>query len=207
MPSDFEINNIWATSTPVMVAENVTVPSGQTCRAKRLGMEGLIESGILGDADSLTAFVGRKYIIQHKGGKGKPDTEELNVGAVLKDPDALKKMVMLCDRALPVVVEQPEVKLHFVDAADGSTVMIPPDGSPVTVDGKRHKRDKGAVYTDQVGLEDKVFLFNFAVGGTRDIERFRGESAAAMAGVGHGEDIPRPAKRTAGGPRGAKTRR
>jgi hypothetical protein len=189
MPSttdQFEVNNVWASAAAQDVSESLTLPSGQTCRAKRLGMEGILAAGILGDADTLTAFVDRKHVRKVRGGKG-ADTEEIDMKSILKDPTALPKMVMLCDRAVPLIVEIPQVLLHFKDNADGTTTKIPVD-----------ERESGAIYTDMITLEDKIFLFSFAVGGTRDIESFREQSARAVAGVADGESVSVPTERPAG---------
>ena len=45
------------------------------------------------------------------------------------------------------------------------------------------RRKHGVVYCDMVDLDDKLFLFNYVVGGTRDLERFRQESADALGGL------------------------
>lgn len=175
-------NNVWANKTPSGVAEDITVPSGQTCKANRLGMEGIIRAGLLGDADTLTAFVGKQHIIKHRGGK-QADNDELDMRSVLADPEAFGKMIRLCDQAMPVIVVEPRVELHYKD--DPANVI------PV------EEREDGVVYTDQIDFQDKVFLFNFAVGGTRDIERFREESNRAVDDLADEPVVPHPAKRPA----------
>lgn len=190
----FEVNSVWATNTPQGQTENITVPSGQTCRAKRLGMEGLMAAGILGEADSLTEYVGRKHMKQIRGANGTPDGEELNLKSIMGDPKALQALVMMTDRAMPLIVMEPPVLLHFTEDAKGVTTRIPED-----------QREAGKVYTDQLGLEDKMFLYQYAVGGTRDIERFRSESKTAVGDVADGANVSRPAKRPARG-KGRTTR-
>jgi hypothetical protein len=56
------------------------------------------------------------------------------------------------------------------------------------------ERDPDVLYADDVEIDDLIFIFQFAVGGTRDLEQFRGEQAAAVAAVLHGDDLPRKAK-------------
>lgn len=192
------VNNVWGQAQPVNITTTLTLPSGQVCKAKRLGMEGILAAGLLGDADSLTSYVGRKHVRKVKGGKG-PDTETVNVRTIAADPEALKRVVFLVDRATPHIVSEPEVLLHFEfldePAENGAmTRMIPPED-----------RVEGGIYTDMVGLEDKMFLFQFAVGGSGDLERFRSESEAVMEDVPDGEDVPRPA--LAGTPSGGGGKR
>ena len=175
------INQVWAQAQAVNTAATLTLPSGQVCKAKRLGMEGILTAGLLGDADSLTAYVGRKHVRKVKGGKG-PDVETVNVRTIAQDPEALKRVVFLVDRATPHIVAEPTVHLHLEFLDEGGTRMIPPE-----------ERVEGGIYTDMIGLEDKMFLFQFAVGGSGDLERFRSESATVMEDVPDGEDVPRPA--------------
>ena len=44
-------------------------------------------------------------------------------------------------------------------------------------------------YADMVDVNDKMFLFNFVVGGTRDLETFRGGLDSAVGGVEAGEGV------------------
>jgi hypothetical protein len=178
-PTDPQINNVWGQAVPVDTSVTITLPSGQVCKAKRLGMEGILTAGLLGDADSLTAYVGRKHVRKVKGGKG-ADTEAVNVRSLANDPEALKKVVFLVDRATPHIVSEPKVHLHLEFLEDGDTRMIPVE-----------EREEGEIYTDMIGLEDKMFLFQFAVGGSGDLERFRGESEAALEDLSDGEDVQR----------------
>jgi hypothetical protein len=174
MPSDneeFQVNQVWATSTPVDHTVDLTVPSGQKCRAKRLGLEGIIATGVLGDADTLTGYVDKKHINKTKDG------EKLNVASIMKDPRALDDLLSLVDKTVPHIVVEP--KVHPVPA-------------------KLEDREDGTVYVDMVGLEDKMFLFQWSVGGTGDIEAFRSQSADTVAGVGDVEGLPRAARRAAG---------
>src|SRR3954468_1066631 len=177
MPPTNDVNNVWASATPVGTTEFITLPSGQTCHARRVGMEGIMSAGLLGDADSLSSYVGTKHIRRVRGGK-KADGEVINARSIATDPEALKRIIFLVDRAVPVIVAQPVVMTHFEYQDDNTTKMIPAE-----------ERVPGQVYTDMIGLEDKMFLFNFAIGGTRDLERFRSESDAAVEDVPDGEDV------------------
>jgi hypothetical protein len=174
------VNSVWATAIPINTTELITLPSGQTCYARRLGLEGIMTAGLLGDADSLTAFVGTKHIRRVRGANKKPDGEEVDGRSVMQDPEALKRIVFLVDRATPMIVSDPVVHTHFRYLDDGTTQMIP-----------QEEREPGQIYTDMIQLQDKMFLFNFAIGGTRDLERFRNESASAVEDVPDGQDVPR----------------
>ena len=145
----------WGSS--VSQYEDLTFPSGQVALVRRPGMQGLMKAGILHSMDSLTPFVA-----QHKDAASGRKPKELGFEEVLKNPKMLDEMVHILDRVLTYCVVKPEIQ------------MTPND---VT------RRQPNVVYADQVELDDKLFLLNFAVGGTRDLERFRIESEAAVGSL------------------------
>lgn len=164
-PESFVPNNVWGSATPAGVEEELTLPSGQTCRARKMSIEGMIESGMLADADVLTAKV-QKHTRKVKGAKGKADGEELNQLSLLKDPSAMKSLTTLLDRALPAIVTSPPVKMHYVTTRVGKTEVtkvVPPED-----------REEGFVYTDQIDFADKMHLFDWAAGGLASMLSFRG---------------------------------
>jgi hypothetical protein len=183
------VNNVWGSSVAEGTTVFLTTPSGQTCHAERMGLPGLVKAGVLGEADSLTAFVDKKHIKRVRGGKGVEDHDEVNMESILKDPDQLGKIIMLVDRTLPLVVKDPIVRKHFVD------LDKPDEGGNLTRRIPDDERESGVVYTDQIGLEDKMYLFNWTVGGTADAERFSDQTAGAVATVEHGQGVPRSTKR------------
>lgn len=168
--NDFTPNSVWASSAPAGISEELTLPSGQTCLATRLGIEGLLSAGILTEADSLTATV-TAHTRKVKGGKG-PDHTKLDEQSLLRDPTALKSIIGLADKALPIIVQSPSVMLHYVTDPDGSTRMLTAE-----------ERKPGQVYTDMVELGDKMFLFDWAVGGLVAMTNFRQDSGSDVGGV------------------------
>lgn len=192
MPSTDEttINDVWLQQHKTGPAvELITLPSGQTCKAKRPGLEGLMLSGQLLQLDTLTSVVDRQHVRRVKGGHG-ADHDEINAASLMKDPESLKRILRLADSLLPQVVVEPQVVLHWTTDAAGVETNLPLEG-----------RDPNLVYTDYVSYEDKMFLLQYAVGGSRDVDRFREESQAALGGVAPGEGIPRKTKRPNAGKR------
>lgn len=169
--------------------EEVALPSGNTCVAKRPGPAALLQNGMMPDA--LLPIVQEGI----RSNKGLPPekTEEL-----LKDPKSLAGMLDAMDKMLVLIVVEPEVKYHR------RTVMDPVTNEPKRLSNgdeawetiPEDERDEDLLYTDEVDLEDKTFLFNFAVGGTRDFERFRAEQRAAMGDVDPQPEPARSPKRT-----------
>lgn len=101
---------------------------------------------------------------QMNGGKGKglPPQAENN-------PTLLKQTITLVDRIAVHIVVKPEITPDPANPAD---------------------KEIGKIYPSSIALEDRMFLLNYAVGGSRDIARFREELAERVASVDAGEDVP-----------------
>jgi hypothetical protein len=72
--------------------------------------------------------------------------------------------------------------------------VVEPKVHPVPPNGE--ERDDELLYVDEIDFDDKVFIFQFAVGGTRDVEAFRKELSAYVAAVSDDETdavSPQPA--------------
>lgn len=160
-PGDKYAPNAWLASG-VGQMEDLTVPSGQTCLVRRPGLEGLIKAGVLRNVDNLSAIVNERHVKKSKKGA----QSSVNVDSILQDPQALESIMHTVDKAVCYCVVKPEI------------VMAPND---ITL------REQGVVYTDMIDIEDKMFIFNFVVGGTRDLETFRGGLNDAVGGV---DDLP-----------------
>lgn len=108
-----------------------------------------------------------------------PDLEGMQ-----KDPAMLLKVMELMDNITVYCVVEPEV-------------LPVPDGG--------EERDPEQLYADEVAMEDKLFIFQYGVGGTKDLEKFRTEQASALESLSTGTAVARPAKRATRPP--AKRRR
>lgn len=180
MPSDFTPNAVWSSADPEGQTEELTLSSGQTCLAKRVTVTGLIESGILTQADSLTAVVDQ-YTRKVKGGKGIADGTPVIDSALLRDSATISAMIMMADRSLPAIVISPPVALHFKDVTVGKTTVT----KALTPAERKDIQDArpGVVFTDQIGLDDKMELFEWGVGGLKAFSSFRREPQADVGGV------------------------
>lgn len=174
---------VWGSTPGTTELTPITVPSGQRALVRRPGMEGLIGAGVLMEVDNLTALVDRKHVKRIKSGQS--ITEEIDTASLMSDPGELTKIMRIVDRTLPYIVVRPEVRLHFTELEDGTI-------QPFTADEREQQRASGftGVYTDQIDIEDRMFLFSFGVGGSSDLERFRRESEAFVDGVDDEPDVP-----------------
>lgn len=152
-------------------------PSGQTCLVRRPGVEGLVREGVLHNLDTLTSLVQTEHIDRVSGKKvQQPRDDEQIMKDLLDNPAKMDSAFHMVDRVVCAVVVKPEVE------------MAPNDPT---------RRRPGMVYTDMIELEDKLFILNFAVGGSRDLERFREDTNRYVAAVDDGGQVPRASKRAA----------
>lgn len=150
------------TSKPIELA----LPSGNVCLVTRPGVRGLIKAGLLDSLDSLTGLVQRELLDSND-----PKKQAQAAQQILADPAKLEEGLAIIDKAVCHAVQAPTV------------LMPPPEGE---------ERDPDAVYVDEVDDEDKTFIFNFIVGGTRDIEQFRQETQGRLGSLSAGQDVQVP---------------
>lgn len=141
----------------------VEVPSGNTCLVQNPGMQVFMEQGFI--PNSLLAIVQESM---ETGNAPNLTTEDL-------DMEKMKDMLTFMDAVVCFCVLEPKV-LPVPKYDDGTLQPL-------------HERDEDQLYVDEVDMEDKSFIFQLAMGGTRDLERFRQEQAAAMASLSAGEEL------------------
>ena len=69
---------------------------------------------------------------------------------LMRDPKAVSEMIGMVDKIMPHIIVSPVVRLHYTETTVGKT--------KVTKVIPSEDREEGIVYTDQIGLEDKMFL-------------------------------------------------
>lgn len=162
---------------------DLDLPSGEVCQVKRVGVQGLMEAGLLDSVDSLTAIVQGDTIPK---AQGKP---QVNVKEILDDPSRLDTMMEMADRVVIFAVTQPVLHPIKVPAIDEETGEPKVDGAgePVMRILGLEERDGDKVYIDYVDDMDKMYIMNFVMGGPKDLQRFREETEAALGGLSAGE--------------------
>lgn len=153
----------------------VDVPSGNKCRARQNGLQAFLKAGII--PNSLVPVVTKAM----QSGMP-PDLSQLE-----KDPQKVNDAVILMDRVVVEIMVEPRV-LPVPPQEDTTSEFYNPD----------FERDEESLYVDQVDLMDKVFLFQWACGGTSDLETFRREADESMGRTRPRQNVRQPAKRTAG---------
>ena len=85
--------------------------------------------------------------------------------------------------------------LDFMDTIDSVCLdcVIEPKLHPANDEEGNYirpsERDPDLLYVDEVDEDDKIFVFNRAVGGTADLTQFRQELAAGMESVSSSKDV------------------
>ena len=194
----------WATEPTI----DLEVPSGQLCLVRRPGVTGLIRAGILDSLDSLTGMVQTEHIDRVEREKsGKTITPE-DIASLQNNKERLTEALDLMDKVLTHVVIEPRLYLPFeydeeagkyilmarLDKQTGAQQVI--DGVPATdmVPIADDNRVPGRAYTDMIDVVDKVFIFQFVVGGVSDLETFRKEFEGSLAGLETVTGVPRAAE-------------
>lgn len=96
----------------------------------------------------------------------KPQQNE--VAELIMDPTGIAEMLDFTDRIVLACVVEPAL------------TPAPPKGS---------ERDSSVLYVDEVDLEDKLFIFQWVMGGTRDLEPFREAIAEGLESVPSSPDV------------------
>jgi hypothetical protein len=157
------------------------VPSGNVALVRRLGLQVFVKKGVI--PNSLMPMVNKA--ISSGEFDVKDELEGLNE-QMLEDIIALYDAILLECVVEPHVSPVPLLSQVHVDAG-----LCGPDdiGNPVPY----ALRDQEELYVDEVDFQDKVFIFQWVVGGTRDVESFRAEQDAAMDALRSSGEVVAPA--------------
>ncbi len=113
-------------------------------------------------------------VIQGSVNSKKRSNKEL-MDSITDDPKAIIDLFSMVDKYVTLVAIEPQVNM-------------PPENPIDRIDS--------LLYTDEMDQADKMFLFQRAVGGTTDLESFRGELAAGVDLVQQRENVVVPPKRS-----------
>lgn len=152
------------------VGEDLLLPSENVALVKRPGPAVLLGEGIV--PDELMPIITDAV---NKGKGLRPQQQK----EILESANGLNMMIEMIDKVTALVVIEPKALYHKREILNedgegtGKWEVIP-----------EHDRDSEEyIYTDEVDLDDKMFLFQYAVGGTRDHVRFREESQRGMGDI------------------------
>lgn len=168
-----------ATHTPRVWGKNkyqdLTVPSGELCRVRRaVGPDVLVKLGIMDQLDSLSAIVSTDHVARVQG---LPQLTDKQLIEMATNSKAIDKFMGVMDRVVCHIVVEPRLTLPFT-TIEGEDKWIPLDD-----------RDPEVLYVDDVDLQDRMFLLNYALSGVKEWESFRKESDETVERLGRLTEI------------------
>jgi hypothetical protein len=135
--------------------DTLTLPSGNIMRVKNPGIMELAHKGLIPNALMTVIMDAIK-----KGQEPRPED-------ILSDKVDITEMFSMMDNAIIQMAVEP--------------VVLP---VPVADDaGEIEDRDPEALYVDEIGEEDKMYIWNWATGGTANLEQFRNERTSLLATI------------------------
>jgi hypothetical protein len=142
------------------------LPSGKTCLARPVGIEAFLKAGVI--PNSLMKVITKA--LGENPTAADTDLTELMSG-LSDNPDMLQDVFAMADNVTIYCVVEPMVN------------PLPTDGTP---------RNDDLLYVDEIDLEDKLFILNFGVGGSRDLEAFRIATSGGVGSVPASTDVQLP---------------
>lgn len=182
------------------LGEEVEMPSGNFALLRRPGPEMFLRGGSI--PDTLTPIV-------EAGIREKQGLAPEKAASLANDPAMMPQMIEMMDAAAVAACIEPIVRANpncirpdpetpedICDLTEGNSVhndrkapdfhnFIPGDAVP------EDDRDPDFLYAAEVDFMDKMFIFNYAVGGTRDLERFRQEYEQSVDSIHAVTDAPK----------------
>ena len=151
-------------------------PSGQLCLVRKLQPMDLVAGNLLSSSDLLAETVAAKIAEANAGPQDhkKPKDEQSKADA--------QKIV----DAITNAVSQPEQLDSMVDTVVCKAVVEP---RIEMVPKDFNDRVPGTIYCDAVTFADKMFIFNWAMGGLDNLKGFRGQARGDVPALESGEGV------------------
>lgn len=161
---------------------DITLPSGETCQVRRPGVQGLIKAGVLDSFDTLTSLV------QQEINRNTPQLAARQAKAdiaaeVLRDPSKIQAGLEMIDRLAAYIITAPVVWCDF---------QLPKESDEDFETRKAKAIQDEAVPTSAIDDNDKIFVMNFAVGGSADLTAFRAGLAETVGDLEAVASVPLP---------------
>lgn len=141
----------------------IELPSGNFAVLRNPGMPTFVKMGII--PNSLQPIIQRAISASDQ----KP-SETPEFGELFRDPQKMSELFEMYDKITVFCFVDPQV--HPVPELE--------------------ERNEDKLYVDEVLMEDKVFIWSWAVGGTADLESFRGQLGSGVESLRRGENLASP---------------
>lgn len=160
---------------------DLPVPSGNVALVRNPGMRQFLETGVI--PNELMDIVEKAL----KRGEA-PDFAKV----AQDDPKKTKAVLDMIDNVVRTTVIQPVV--WPVPSAEECEKNL--QEYPDSCDERGRLEDR--LYVDEVDFEDRLYIFQWVSGGTRDLEQFRSELRATLADLPGGDEVRNAAERLLG---------
>lgn len=165
----------------------LTVPSGNVCLVRRPGpalfaeLSASIPNALLSEVMPLLEDAKEKG--KTEGGEALPPGALNKLqDQIVDNPSMIADMIELVDAVALRCVVSPEL----APVSERERIL---NDQELTEEEKQEKLDE-LLFVDEVDFEDKMFIFQFVSGGTRDFERFRSGTQELVAARQDGEEVP-----------------
>lgn len=166
---------------------DLVLPSENVARVRQISPQAFITSGII--PDPLTGLI--RQAIHSKQGLPPSKLEKMT-----EDPEQLVAAMEMFDRVLVYVVIEPTVQMPPVCSECGEYDTKMTHGSSTHI-YREGPRDPEVLYADMVDMEDKIFIFQWCLGGTRDLEQFREQLRTGVGALSDSKVVQGKTKRPA----------
>lgn len=140
--------------------ELVELPSGKFASIRRIQLTSLISEGLLGDS---LAVLAQQAVDKGEG------MDSAQIKAMGQDPEKISEALDAFDKIAARCFVEPRVT-YYKDPNTGNTI---PD----------EDRDPEKLYSDELDIQDKIFVFQVVSGGTTNLDAFRQQFEQLMAGI------------------------
>lgn len=173
---------------------DVELPSTNVARIKRINPTDFLKGGSI--PDPLTDIIRRA--IHTKKGLNPKELEKIS-----DDPDKLASALEMIDRILTQVMVQPVVSMPpacdvaVPDGVCGEYANTDVHKTPSRAGHHEYHegaRQSGVLYADVVDISDKLFIFQWAVGGTNDLQQFREGLESGVVALQDSQGVPSKTK-------------
>ena len=166
------------------------LPSENVALVRQMSPQAFLSSGMI--PDPLTAMITKA--INSKRGLPPSAINDLS-----DDPKKLVEALLMVDRVVCHVVVQPTVEMPPVCVTCGEYANADQHEQPSHPEYHKYQegdRDPDVLYADELDMEDKMFIFQWCLGGVRDLETFRQQLSSGVAASPERKDVRSKAKRT-----------
>jgi hypothetical protein len=151
---------------------DLELPSDNVARVRQISPQAFLQSGMI--PDPLRPI--SNQAINSK--KGLPPT---TMKKMMEDPKQVGAALELFDRTITYVVLEPKILMPPPCTECGELISGKVHGDDnADHDYNETARKPGVLYADQIDLTDKQFIFQWCMGGVRELEPFRQESPTVV---------------------------